>query len=84
MWLLTTPKTCLSLQESGNGVIVFHIEKNSPLPEDCVSLHPCERDVFRAWCGFFPRTTKLARGKLRKAAVAQHLQMLNDSELTTT
>ena len=85
MWLLTTPETLLEVCKSlGNGVTVFHIEKNSPLPEECISLHSFEGDVLRACCGFFPRTMKLARRKFRKAAVGHHLQMLNDSELTTT
>jgi prolyl-tRNA editing enzyme YbaK/EbsC (Cys-tRNA(Pro) deacylase) len=87
MGLLTTrPKNLLEVCKSLSiRRTVFQIEKKLPLPEElCL---PCalakKRDVSRlVW--IFPQTTKLARKKLRKAAVAHHLQMLDDSELTTT
>jgi hypothetical protein len=64
---------------------VFHIEKMLPLSEELsLTLSHHEARAFRVLVVDFPANDEASEEKLRKAAVAHHLQMLNDSEQPTT
>lgn len=63
---------------------VFHIEKKLPLPEELCLPASCEEERCFALVVDFPANDEASGEETRKAAVAHHLQMLDDSELTTT